>query len=130
MNFEILKELGLTTIPNSIKENIQFVGPMVYGEVLDKPITYAKVAPGYEVIGILALGALQLPKIGKSGPTQLSSGSVAYFRGDSSVIYQACGRGRGILFNLSMQIKQLLYTVLHIIYIVFLFVWAKHRLES
>ena len=88
----------MTTIPKSTKENIKFVGPMVYGEVLDNPVTYAKVAPGYTIIGIFALGVLQLPEIGKSSPTNISSGSVAYFRGDSSVVYRSCGGGRGILF--------------------------------
>jgi hypothetical protein len=74
----------------------------VYLDVLFDPLRYQSSAPGYNVIGILALGSLQLPQIGESGTKTISSGSVAYFRGSDPVVYRSCGGGRGILFNISI----------------------------
>jgi len=74
----------------------------VYSDVLSDPLSYASSAPAYGIIGILALGALQLPEIGKSGSESIKSGSVAYFRGSDPIIYRSCGGGRGILFHVSV----------------------------
>lgn len=67
MNFELLKELELITISKSTKKNIKFAELIVYKEVSDKSITYAKVAPEYTIIDILMLDILYLPEIDNSG---------------------------------------------------------------
>ena len=57
---------------------------------------YPSSALNHMTIGILALGTLVLPDIAGSGLT-IESGSVAYFRDSSPVVYRAC-KGRGIMF--------------------------------
>jgi hypothetical protein len=94
--------LGVPTGQSIAKENIKWTGPIVYHDVLPDPPIYQSIAPGYNVIGILALGTLQLPEIGGSGKKEISSGSVAYFRGSDPVVYRSCGGGRGILFYISI----------------------------
>jgi hypothetical protein len=70
----------------------------VYGDVLpEKPLRYPSSALGFGIIGIIALGNLDLPEIADSGPNQIPSGSVAYFRGSSPVVFRA-SNGRGIMF--------------------------------
>ncbi|TVY80935.1 hypothetical protein LSUE1_G004522 [Lachnellula suecica] len=102
VNLKPLETLGVTTGQGNMKGNIKWTGPIVYHDVLPDPPTYQQIAPGYEVIGILALGTLQLPEIGESGKKEISSGSVAYFRGSDPVVYRSCGGGRGILFYISI----------------------------
>ncbi|KAG9231375.1 hypothetical protein BJ875DRAFT_444153 [Amylocarpus encephaloides] len=94
--------LEVTPTPSNTKDNIKWVGPIVYGDVLPKPLRYQSSAQGYGIIGILALGSLQLPEVGNSGSKQIQSGSVAYFRDASPVVYRSCGGGRGILFCISI----------------------------
>jgi hypothetical protein len=102
VNLEPLETLGVTTGQSNMKGNIKWTGPIVYHNVLSEPPTYQHIAPGYKVIGILALGTLQLPEIGESGKKEISSGLVAYFRGSDPVVYRSCGGGRGILFYISI----------------------------
>lgn len=85
----------------------KWVGPIVYVDVMPNPMSFPSLALGYGIIGIIALGDLHLPEIGDSGPIMIESGSVAYFRDLSPVVYRACGGGRGILFYLSeSQVSQ------------------------
>jgi hypothetical protein len=72
----------------------------VYGDVLPEPMRYASSALGYGIIGIIALSDLDLPEIAGSGPNRIPSGSVAYFRDSSPVVYRA-SKGRGIMFYIS-----------------------------
>jgi hypothetical protein len=63
-------------------------------------MSYRSSALGFGIIGIIALGALNLPEIAGSGPITIESGSVAYFRDSSPVVYRAC-KGRGIIFYIT-----------------------------
>lgn len=69
---------------------------------MDKPISYSTSNLTVEVIGILAVGPLQLPEVGNSGAMKISSGSVALFRAGLPVVYRSCGGGRGILFHVKL----------------------------
>ena len=80
--------------------SIKWACPIVYCDVLPEPMSYPSTALGYGIIGIIALGALDLPEFGDSGPRTIESGSVVYFRDSSPVIYRAC-KGRGIMFYIS-----------------------------
>lgn len=75
---------------------------MVYCDVLPEKnsMKFPSSALGYGTIGIIALGTLVLPEIGNSGPTTIESGSVAYFRDSTPIVYRAC-KGRGIMFYIS-----------------------------
>lgn len=75
--------------------------PIVYSDVSTEPKRFPSSSLGYGTIGIIALGTLHLPELGDSGPAVIESGSVAYFRDSTPVIYRACGGGRGILFYIS-----------------------------
>jgi len=97
VDVQTIQSLGVTLRNNAIK----WAGPIVYIDVLPEPMRFPSSALGYGIIGILALGPLQLPEIGESGPIQIETGSVAYFRDSSPVVYRACGGGRGILFYIS-----------------------------
>ena len=74
---------------------------MVYTDVLDDPHTYAASAQGFGVLGIIALGKLQLPEIGDSGSQEIQSGTVVYFKESDTVVYRSC-KGRGIWFYVSI----------------------------
>jgi len=92
-----LESLGITT---SEASGIKWVGPFIYGDVLNEPLRYSSSASGQGVIGILALGDLNLPDVGNSAGVSISGGSVAYFRRNDPVVYKSCS-GRGILFHIS-----------------------------
>ncbi|KAH8674383.1 hypothetical protein BGZ60DRAFT_270762 [Tricladium varicosporioides] len=79
---------------------INWACPIIYSDVLPEPMRYPSSALGFGTIGIIALGTLDLPEVGDSGPTRIESGSVAYFRDSSPVVYRAC-KGRGIMFYIS-----------------------------
>ncbi len=79
---------------------LKWAGPIVYSDVLHKPMSSPSSALGYGIIGIIALGTLDLPEIADSGPTTITSGSVAYFRDFSPVVFRA-SKGRGIMFCVS-----------------------------
>ena len=89
-----LKDLG---VADPTKGVIRWTGPMVYSDVLPKPVTYS-VNQRYNVLGLIALGKLQLPEIGDSGSKEISSGTVVYFRASDPVVYRSCGGGRILLF--------------------------------
>lgn len=74
---------------------------MVYSDVLPQPRKYSSPAEKYGVLGIMALGTLQLPEIGDSGSKEIKSGTVAYISGSDSVVYRSCGGGRAIFFYIS-----------------------------
>lgn len=74
----------------------------MYSDAMSPPLKYATAAEGYGILGILALGTLQLPEIGDSGSREIKSGHVAYFRASDSVVYRSCGGGQGILFYISV----------------------------
>ena len=96
VDLSIIKSLG---IPNATKENIKWIGPIVYLDVLPDPVKYT-VPEEYGILGILALGTLQLPEIGDAGSKELESGAVAYYLASDPVVYRSCGGGRGILFQI------------------------------
>lgn len=75
---------------------------MVYTDVLSDPFRYSSSAEGYGILGIMALGTLQLPEIGNNGSIEIKSGAVAYFLGSDPVVYRSCGGGRGIWFYVSI----------------------------
>ncbi|KAH6714038.1 hypothetical protein BKA61DRAFT_55154 [Leptodontidium sp. MPI-SDFR-AT-0119] len=81
---------------------LHWAGPIVYCDVLPEPnsLKFPSSALGYGIIGIIALGTLQLPEIGDNGPATIESGSVAYFRDSSPIVYRAC-KGRGIMFYIA-----------------------------
>lgn len=74
---------------------------MVYSDVLPQPKTYSSPAEQYGVLGIIALGKLQLPEIGDSSSKTIESGIIAYINGSDSVVYRSCGGGRAIFFYIS-----------------------------
>jgi len=80
--------------------SIHWACPIIYSDVLNEPMRFPSSALGYGIIGILALGTLDLPEIGDSGPTTIESGSVAYFRDSTPIVFRAC-KGRGIMFYIS-----------------------------
>ncbi|KAH9205068.1 hypothetical protein DL95DRAFT_397995 [Leptodontidium sp. 2 PMI_412] len=74
--------------------------PIVYSDVSTEPKWAPSSALGYGIIGIIALGTLQLPEIGDNGPATIESGSVVYYRDSSPIVFRAC-KGRGIMFYIS-----------------------------
>jgi hypothetical protein len=91
----------LQSLDGNPKGSTKWACPIVYGDVLlEKPMRYASSALGFGIIGIIALGNLDLPEIADSGPNQITSGSVAYFRDSSPIVYRASS-GRGIMFYIS-----------------------------
>lgn len=99
VDLALLKTFGVT---NRTSEDIKWTGPIVYSDAMSPPLKYATAAEGYGILGILALGTLQLPEIGDSGSREIKSGHVAYFRASDSVVYRSCGGGQGILFYISV----------------------------
>jgi len=93
-----LKNLGVT----AKQEHIQWRMPIIYSNVLPDPLKYDKSGPGKGIIGILALGTVQLPESGDSGEAEIESGSAAFFLESDSVVYRSCGGSRGILFYISI----------------------------
>lgn len=75
---------------------------VLYTDVLSDPLKYSCSAEGYGVLGIIALGTLQLPEIGGNGSEEIRSGTVAYFLESDPVVYRSCGGGRGIWFYVSI----------------------------
>merc|ERR1711977_362912 len=88
-----LKSLGV----DAKQEDIQWVMPIIYSNVLPDPLKYDKSGPKEGIIGILALGIVQLPEYGDSGEVEIESGSAAFFLESDSVVYRSCGGSRGIL---------------------------------
>ncbi|CZT52685.1 uncharacterized protein RSE6_14040 [Rhynchosporium secalis] len=76
-----LKNLAVT----AKQEDIQWGMPIIYSDVLPDPLKYDKSGPGKGVIGILALGTVQLPESGDSGEAEIESGSAAFFLESDSV---------------------------------------------
>ncbi|KAH8591184.1 hypothetical protein B0O99DRAFT_274582 [Bisporella sp. PMI_857] len=74
--------------------------PFVYTDVSSTPLRYPSSALFYGIMGIIALGPLDLPDVGDSRSTRIESGSVAYFRDASPIEYRKC-KGRGIMFRIS-----------------------------
>merc|ERR1712036_213024 len=72
-------------------EDIQWVMPIIYSNVLPDPLKYDKSGPKEGIIGILALGIVQLPEYGDSGEVEIESGSAAFFLESDSVVYRPCG---------------------------------------
>merc|ERR1712098_441195 len=70
-----LKSLGV----DAKQEDIQWVMPIIYSNVLPDPLKYDKSGPKEGIIGILALGIVQLPEYGDSGEVEIESGSAAFF---------------------------------------------------
>merc|ERR1712058_186217 len=94
-----LKSLGV----DAKQEDIQWVMPIIYSNVLPDPLKYDKSGPKEGIIGILALGIVQLPEYGDSGEVEIESGSAAFFLESDSVVYRSCGGSRGILFYISIK---------------------------
>ena len=94
-----LKNLGVT----AKQEHIQWRMPIIYSNVLPDPLKYDKSGPKEGIIGILALGIVQLPEYGDSGEVEIESGSAAFFLESDSVVYRSCGGSRGILFYISIK---------------------------
>ena len=77
--------------------------PIIYSNVLRDPLQYDKSGPKEGIIGILALGTVQLPEYGDSRDVEIESGSAAFFLESDSVVYRSCGGSRGILFYISIK---------------------------
>merc|ERR1712230_347833 len=73
VDLALLKTFGVT---NRTSEDIKWTGPIVYSDAMSPPLKYATAAEGYGILGILALGTLQLPEIGDSGSREIKSGHV------------------------------------------------------
>jgi hypothetical protein len=73
----------------------------VYSDILPQPKTYSSPAEQYSILGIIALGKLQLPEIGNSSSKTIESGIIAYINRSGSVVYRSCGGGRAIFFYIS-----------------------------
>lgn len=90
--------LMLQSLNGNPKGSTKWACPIVYGDVLpEEPLRCPSSALGFGIIGIIALGNLDLPEIADSGSNQIPSGSVAYFRDSSPVVFRA-SNGRGIMF--------------------------------
>lgn len=93
-----MRRLGLEASPT-----VHWGKPFVYGDVSkEKPFSFQSAARRRDIIGILALSSLTLPEVAGS-EMKLEPGEVAYFRGESPVIYRSCGGGRGIMFYLEKK---------------------------
>ena len=91
-----MRQLGIASSPT-----IRWGKPFVYGDVSKKkPYSFQSVAPGRDIIGIVAFNSMTLPKINEVEQS-LQPGQVAYFLGESSLTYQSCSGGCGIIFTLN-----------------------------
>jgi hypothetical protein len=69
---------------------------MVYRDILpEKPLRYPSSALGF---GIIALGKLDLPEIANSGPNEIPSALVVYFRDSYPIVY-SMGPGQNVLLS-------------------------------
>ena len=91
-----MKSLGVKEVDGKVN----FARPIIYSDVLAEPMWFPSSSLEHKIIGIIALGTLQLPEIADHGPAIIESGSVVYYRGTSYIKFREC-KGRGIMFFIS-----------------------------